>query len=426
MPEITTVARKTGRAELDEHALGVNVSEIEAPFKLKDRGHEEVQKDVRQRLSVLAGANIEIGQPISHRIDAMLSGTQASIAIKLFGSDLNKMYTIGNQVKKACKDIDGITDLNVEQQIERPELKIVPRRELLARNGITLPEFNEFLAVNLAGETVSQVYEAGRAFNLVVKAANYNEISDLIIDTQDGRKVPLSDVADIISSAGPNTINRENTQRKIVISANTTDRALSDVVADIKTAVDSNIQLPEGYHIEYGGQFESQEHASRVLYLTCTIAIAIIFLLLFMQFRSTMEAGVILLNLPLALIGGIFAIVITTGEVSIPAIIGFISLFGIATRNGMLLITEYKRLRTEEGKTVKEAIIEGSLSRLNPILMTALTSALALVPLALGGDLPGNEIQSPMAKVILGGLISSTLLNAFIIPIIYEKISHRN
>ena len=426
VPEITTVARKTGRAELDEHALGVNVSEIEAPFKLKDRGHEEVQNDVRQRLSVLAGANIEIGQPISHRIDAMLSGTQASIAIKLFGSDLNKMYTIGNQIKKACKDIDGITDLNVEQQIERPELKIVPRRELLARNGITLPEFNEFLAVNLAGETVSQVYEAGRAFNLVVKAANYNEISDLIIDTQDGRKVPLSDVADIISSAGPNTINRENTQRKIVISANTTDRALSDVVADIKTAVDNNIQLPEGYHIEYGGQFESQEHASRVLYLTCTIAIAIIFLLLFMQFRSTMEAGVILLNLPLALIGGIFAIIFTTGEVSIPAIIGFISLFGIATRNGMLLITEYKRLRTEEGKTVKEAIIEGSLSRLNPILMTALTSALALVPLALGGDLPGNEIQSPMAKVILGGLISSTLLNAFIIPIIYEKISHRN
>ena len=426
VPEITTVARKTGRAELDEHALGVNVSEIEAPFKLKDRGHEEVQNDVRQRLSVLAGANIEIGQPISHRIDAMLSGTQASIAIKLFGSDLNKMYTIGNQIKKACKDIDGITDLNVEQQIERPELKIVPRRELLARNGITLPEFNEFLAVNLAGETVSQVYEAGRAFNLVVKAANYNEISDLIIDTQDGRKVPLSDVADIISSAGPNTINRENTQRKIVISANTTGRALSDVVADIKTAVDNNIQLPEGYHIEYGGQFESQEHASRVLYLTCTIAIAIIFLLLFMQFRSTMEAGVILLNLPLALIGGIFAIVFTTGEVSIPAIIGFISLFGIATRNGMLLITEYKRLRTEEGKTVKEAIIEGSLSRLNPILMTALTSALALVPLALGGDLPGNEIQSPMAKVILGGLISSTLLNAFIIPIIYEKISHRD
>ena len=387
VPEIKTVARKTGRAELDEHALGVNVSEIEAPFQLDKRSHEEVLNDVRRRLSVLAGANIEIGQPISHRIDAMLSGTQASIAIKLFGSDLNKMFTIGNQIKKACKDIDGIADLNVEQQIERPELKIIPRRELLLRNGITLPEFNEFIAVNLAGETVSQVYEAGRAFNLVVKAGSYDEISNLIIDAADGRKVPLSDVADIVSGAGPNTINRENVQRKIVISANTSGRALSDVVADIKKAVGEEVKLPEGYRIEYGGQFESQESASRVLYLTCTLA--------------------------------------TTGEVSIPAIIGFISLFGIATRNGMLLVTEYKRLRTEEGATVREVIVNGSLSRLNPILMTALTSALALVPLALGGELPGNEIQSPMAKVILGGLISSTLLNAFIIPVIYEKISNR-
>ena len=425
VPEIKTVARKTGRAELDEHALGVNVSEIEAPFQLDGRSHEQVLNDVRQRLSVLAGANIEIGQPISHRIDAMLSGTQASIAIKLFGSDLNKMFTIGNQIKKACKDIDGIADLNVEQQIERPELKIIPRRELLLRNGITLPEFNEFVAVNLAGETVSQVYEAGRAFNLVVKAGNYDEISNLIIDAADGRKVPLSDVADIVSSAGPNTINRENVQRKIVISANTSGRALSDVVADIKKAVGEEVKLPEGYRIEYGGQFESQESASRVLYLTCTLAIAIIFFLLFVQFRNAKEAGIILLNLPLALIGGIFALVVTTGEVSIPAIIGFISLFGIATRNGMLLVTEYKRLRTEEGATVREAIVNGSLSRLNPILMTALTSALALVPLALGGELPGNEIQSPMAKVILGGLISSTLLNAFIIPVIYEKISNR-
>ena len=425
VPEIKTVARKTGRAELDEHALGVNVSEIEAPFQLDGRSHEEVLNDVRRRLSVLAGANIEIGQPISHRIDAMLSGTQASIAIKLFGSDLNKMFTIGNQIKKACKDIDGIADLNVEQQIERPELKIIPRRELLLRNGITLPEFNEFIAVNLAGETVSQVYEAGRAFNLVVKAGSYDEISNLIIDAADGRKVPLSDVADIVSSAGPNTINRENVQRKIVISANTSGRALSDVVADIKKAVGEEVKLPEGYRIEYGGQFESQESASRVLYLTCTLAIAIIFFLLFMQFRNAKEAGIILLNLPLALIGGIFALVVTTGEVSIPAIIGFISLFGIATRNGMLLVTEYKRLRTEEGATVREAIVNGSLSRLNPIMMTALTSALALVPLALGGELPGNEIQSPMAKVILGGLISSTLLNAFIIPIIYEKISNR-
>lgn len=426
IPEIKTVARKTGRAELDEHALGVNVSEIEAPFVLDERSHEEVLNDVREKLSILAGANIEIGQPISHRIDAMLSGTQASIAIKLFGTDLNKMFTIGNQIKEAIEDVDGIADLNVEQQIERPELKIVPRRELLVRNGISLPEFSEFLAVSLQGETVSQVYEGGRAFNLVVKAEHAEDIKDLIIDTQDGRKIPLSDVADIVSTAGPNTINRENVQRKIVISANTSGRALSSVVADIRNTVDKSIQLPEGYRIEYGGQFESQESASRVLYAVSGIAILVILLLLFMQFHDIKEAGAVLLNLPLALIGGVFALLITNAEVSIPAVIGFISLFGIATRNGMLLITEYKRLRSECGMSVREAIIEGSLSRLNPILMTALTSALALVPLALGGDLPGNEIQSPMAKVILGGLISSTLLNAFLIPIIYEKISKHN
>lgn len=428
VPEIKTVARKTGRAELDEHALGVNVSEIEAPFKLDGRSHDEVLEDIRQRLSVLAGANIEIGQPISHRIDAMLSGTQSSIAIKLFGTDLNRMFTIGNQIKEAIEDVDGIADLNVEQQIERPEIKITPRHQLLARNGISMPDFNEFLAVNLAGETVSQVYEGGRNFNLTVRAGDNHrktieEIRDLVIDTQDGRKVPLTGVADVESSTGPNTINRENVQRKIVISANTSGRALGSVVGDIKQHIDSDISLPEGYRIEYGGQFESQEAASRTLALTCAVSILVIFLLLYMQFRDIKNSAMILLNLPLALIGGVFAILVTSGEISIPAIIGFISLFGIATRNGMLLATEYGRLRQETGCTVREAIIEGSLSRLNPILMTALTSALALVPLALGGGLPGNEIQSPMAKVILGGLISSTLLNAFIIPIVYAYIN---
>lgn len=430
IPEIQTVARKTGRAELDEHALGVNVSEIEAPFILDGRTHSEVLADVRKKLSVLVGANIEIGQPISHRIDAMLSGTQSNIAIKLFGNDLSRMFTIGNQIKEAVEDVEGIADLNVEQQIERPELKITPRRELLAQNGITLPEFNEFLSVNLSGEVVSQVYEAGRSFNLIVKSVGYSadgaqektmeSVRNLIIDTQDGRKIPLTDVADVTSSAGPNTINRENVQRKIVISANTEGRDLGSVVADVKKHIDEEIQLPEGYRIEYGGQFESQQSASRVLSFTCILAVIIIYLLLYMQFRNAKESGLILLNLPLALIGGVFALLFTTGEVSIPAIIGFISLFGIATRNGMLLVTEYNRLRKEEGVSLDDAILFGSLSRLNPILMTALTSALALVPLALGGDLPGNEIQSPMAKVILGGLISSTLLNAFIIPIMYK------
>ena len=424
IPEIQTVARKTGRAELDEHALGVNVSEIEAPFELKDRSHAELLDEVRHKLSVISGANIEIGQPISHRIDAMLSGTQAAIAIKLFVDDLNKMYMIGNQIKAAVSDVEGIADLNVEQQIERPELIIKPKREMLARYGITLPRFNEFVTVNLAGETVSQVYEQGRSFNLIVRSAEENRnrmecIRNLMIDDAQGNKIPFSYVADIRSSAGPNTINRENVKRKIVISANASGRDVRSVVNDIRQRIESGIQLPEGYHIEYGGQFESEASASRTLLLTSLISITVIFLLLFFQFRNATQSGIILLNLPLALIGGVFALMLTTKEVSIPAVIGFISLFGIAIRNGILLISHYNQLR-EEGIPLRECILNGSLDRLNPILMTALSSALALIPLALRGDLPGNEIQSPMAKVILGGLLTSTFLNAFIIPIVYE------
>lgn len=430
IPEIKTVARKTGRAELDEHALGVNVSEIEAPFELDERSHAEVLEEVRHKLSVITGANIEIGQPISHRIDAMLSGTQANIAIKLFGDDLNRMFMIGNQIKEAVSDVEGIADLNVEQQIERPELKIVPKRELLAKYGISLPQFNEFITVNMAGEVVSQVYEKGKAFNLVVRASednrgSINHVKDLMIDDNQGRKIPLIAVADVVSSMGPNTINRENVKRKIVISANTSGRDLRSVVNDIQALIDQKIQLPEGYHIEYGGQFESEQAASQTLLLTSAMSIVVIFLLLYMQFKNASQSGVILLNLPLALIGGVFALLMTTGEVSIPAIIGFISLFGIATRNGMLLISHYNLLREEQGMNVKQSIIQGSLDRLNPILMTALSSALALIPLALRGSLPGNEIQSPMAKVILGGLLTSTFLNAFIIPIVYELMNRK-
>lgn len=428
IPEIQTVARKTGRAELDEHALGVNVSEIEAPFELKGRSHGELLAEVRQKLSVIAGANIEIGQPISHRIDAMLSGTQASIAIKLFGDDLNEMFSIGNRIKTVISDVEGIADLNVEQQIERPELKIVPRREMLARYGIPLSAFNEFVSVNMAGETVSYVYDQGKTFDLVVRADGdsrntMENIRDLMIDDAYGNKIPLSYVADVVSSSGPNTINRENVKRKIVISANTAGRDLRSVVNDIRKKVDDNIVLPEGYHIEYGGQFESEQSASRTLLLTSLMSIVVIFLLLYMEFGSAVQSGVVLLNLPLALIGGVFALLFTTGEVSIPAIIGFISLFGIATRNGMLLINRYNHLR-REGMGLRDSIVSGSLDRLNPILMTALSSALALIPLALRGDLPGNEIQSPMAKVILGGLLTSTFLNAFIVPVFYE-ILHR-
>ncbi|WP_300698293.1 efflux RND transporter permease subunit [uncultured Bacteroides sp.] len=430
IPEIQTVARKTGRAELDEHALGVNVSEIEAPFELDGRTRSEVVAEVREKLGTIVGANVEIGQPISHRIDAMLSGTKANIAIKLFGDDLNRMFALGNDIRRAIEGIPGIADLNVEQQIERPQLIIAPRREMLSRLGITLPEFAEFVRVCLAGEAISQVYERGRSFDLTVRVRGDQrdaaaKIRDLMVDTGDGRKVPLDYVAEVRSAMGPNTISRENVKRKIVISANVADRDLRSVVNDIRSRVDAAVSLPEGYHVEYGGQFESEQAASRTLLLTSLMSIVVIFLLLYHEFRSVKESAIILINLPLALIGGVVALLLTSGEVSIPAIIGFISLFGIATRNGMLLISHYNHLQRAEGMGVVESVVRGSTDRLNPILMTALSSALALIPLALGGDLPGNEIQSPMAKVILGGLLTSTLLNGFIIPVVYLMMKNR-
>lgn len=424
VPEIQTVARKTGRAELDEHSRGVNGSEIEAPFELTDRSRSEVVAEVREKLATLSGVNVEIGQPISHRIDAMLSGTKANIAIKLFGDDLNRMFSLASQIRDKIQDVEGVADLTVEQQIERPQLTLTPRREMLARYGITLPQFAEYVNACLAGEAVSQVYEQGKSFNLTVRLRDdlrdqASKIGNLMIDTGDGHQVPLNYVADIRSSMGPNSISRENVKRKIVISANVADRDLRSVVTDIQARIDADIKLPEGYHVEYGGQFESEQAASRTLLLTSLMSIVVIFLLLYHEFRSVKESAVILINLPLALIGGVFALLLTTGEVSIPAIIGFISLFGIATRNGMLLISHYNHLQRVEGYSLHDSIIRGSLDRLNPILMTALSSALALIPLALGGDLPGNEIQSPMAKVILGGLLTSTFLNGFIIPIVY-------
>ena len=422
VPEIQTVGRKTGRAELDEHALGVNVSEIEAPFVLKERSKDEVLAEIRTKLKVLSGVNIEIGQPISHRIDAMLSGTRANIAIKLFGTDLNKMFTLGNQIKASIQNVKGIADLNVEQQVERPQLKIEPKREMLAKYGITPPEFGEIVNIMLAGEVVSQVYEGNKSFDLTLKVnedsrETSERIRNLIVDAG-GQKIPFNYIANITSSTGPNTINRENVARKIVISANVAGRDLRSVVNDIQDKINTEVKLPEGYHIEYGGQFESEQAASRILLVTSVFSLMVIFLLLFAQFRSVTQSTVILLNLPLALIGGVFTVFFTGGVISIPAIIGFISLFGIATRNGMLLISHYNDLQNV-GMSAMDSVIHGSLDRLNPILMTALSSGLALIPLALGGDLPGNEIQSPMAKVILGGLLTSTFLNGFIIPIMY-------
>ncbi|MCR4825012.1 MAG: CusA/CzcA family heavy metal efflux RND transporter [Bacteroidales bacterium] len=430
IPEIRTVGRKTGRAELDEHAFGVNCSEFECPFELKGKSKRELVEEVREKLSVLPGVNLEIGGPISHRIDAMLSGTQANIAIKVFGTDLNKMYSIGQQIKSSISGIEGITDINVEQQVERPELNIVPRRERLARYGITLPEFSEFVKVMLEGEPVSTVYEGNRAFDLTLKVkggskSSMERIEDLMIDTPSGGKIPLSYVADIVSSAGPNTISRENLSRKLVVSCNATNGELAKAVAAIRREISEHVTLPDDYRIEYGGQFESEERASRTIALVSMFSLLIIFLLLLGEFKDAGRSMTVLLNLPLALIGGVMTVYFSDGILSIPAIIGFISLFGIATRNGMLLIDRYNALAAT-GLSVAGTIMKGSLDRLNPILMTAVTSALALLPLALGGDLPGNEIQSPMAKVILGGLLSSTLLNGFVIPVIYLITNKKN
>lgn len=422
MPEVKTVARKTGRAELDEHSLGVNVSEIEAPYTLKDRSRGEMVRELRAKLSELPGTNIEIGQPISHRIDAMLSGTEAQIAIKLFGDDLAKLYQLGTQIKNVASTVDGVVDVNVEQQIGRPQLDIRPRREMMARYGVTMPQLTRFVETMLAGQPVSAVYIDGLPYDLTLKVnpgerSTIESLSEIMIDTQQG-KVPLSEVADIVSTTGPNTINRENVSRRIVISANVDGDDLRGIVNNIRERVSKEVVLPQGYYLQYSGQFESEAAASRTLGLTSIGALLIIIMLLYQEFHNLRQPLIILVNMPLAMIGGVLILVITGAELNIPAIIGFISLLGITTRNGMLLMSRYNHLEAE-GLSLMDRILRGSSDRLNPIIMTALTSALALIPLALRGGEPGNEIQSPLAVVILGGLISSTILNVFVVPILY-------
>lgn len=438
VPEVVIVSRKTGRAELDEHALGTETSELDVPFVLKDRSRAELFADVRDRLSHIKGIVFEIGQPISHRIDLLLSGTRSNIAIKIFGDDLNTLFTLGNQIQGEIAGIPGLVDLVVEQQIERPQLQIKPRRTILAAWGITPAEFTETVEIALAGRAVSEVYEGARNFDLTLKfdeasRSSIEGISQILLDGRNAAgetvKVPLGDVAEIISTSGPNAINRENVSRKLVVSGNVEGTDLRGVVNQIQERIAQSVPLPEGYHIEYGGQFESEASASRTLLLTSLLAILIVFMLLYSEFKNMKLTGVVLLNLPLAIIGGVVSIWFTSGVVSIPAIIGFISLFGIATRNGILLISRYRYLATHEegrGMLLWERIIHGSADRLNPILMTALTSGLALIPLAVGGDLPGNEIQSPMAIVILGGLLTSTLLNLFVVPVVYGLFNRKN
>lgn len=428
VPEIKMTTRRTGRAELDEHAQGVNASEIDAPFMLKDRSREEFMKEVREKLATVSGANITIGQPIGHRIDHMLSGTRANIAIKIFGADLSTLFTLSNQVKKAIEGTPGLVDLGVEQQIEIPQVQIRANRDMLSKYGITIGQFTEFVDVAFAGEKVSEVYEGARRFDMVLRfdeanRGNIERIQNTLIDAGNGQKIPLNYVADVVSTSGPNTINRENVQRKTVVSANVAGRDQKSVVDEIRGKIEKEVKLPEGYRIEYGGQFESEAEASRTLVLTSLLALLIIFFLLYQEFKEVRISAIILLNLPLALIGGVLSVWLTSGILSIPAIIGFITLFGIATRNGILLVSHYKTLQAQ-GVPLYETVIQGSKDRLSPILMTALTAGLALIPLALSGDLPGNEIQSPMAKVILGGLLSSTLLNLVVVPVVYY-LSHR-
>jgi CzcA family heavy metal efflux pump len=452
IPEVRITTRRTGRAELDEHAQGVNASEIDAPFELKDRSREKFMKEVRDKMAGISGVNITVGQPIGHRIDHMLSGTRANIAIKIFGTDLSTLYTLSNQIKSSIEGTEGLVDLNVEQQIQIPQVQIKANREMLSKYGITIGEFAQFTDIAFAGEKVSEVYEGNNRFNLMLRfdeqnRGNIENIRNTLIDVNvngqlsmvnsenrnnnspftihNSQKVPLSYVAEVVSTTGPNTINRENVQRKTVVSANVAGRDQKSVVDEIRQKIENNIQLPEGYRIEYGGQFEAEAEASKTLLITSLLALFVIFFLLYQEFKNVKISAIILLNLPLALIGGVLSVWLTSGMLSIPAIIGFITLFGIATRNGILLVSHYQTLR-KEGLPLFETIIQGSKDRLSPILMTALTAGLALIPLAMGGDLPGNEIQSPMAKVILGGLLSSTLLNLFVVPAVYYMTERRN
>lgn len=428
VPEVKSTARRTGRGELDEHSQAINSAEIDVKFELADRSREEFMDDVRDRLGAIPGIVTSVGQPLGHRIDHMLSGTNANIAIKLFGTDLSELFHLGTEVQSAIADIPGVVDLKVDQQVEVPQIQIKAKREMLARYGITIEEFTHFVEMAFAGEALADIYEGQRSFELILRLnKDYTETSDgiknALIDTKLGGKVPLEQVADVLSLSGPNTISRENVQRKVVVSANVSGRDLRSTVNEIQKTVAENISLPEGYRVEYGGQFESEAEASKTLALTSLLAIAVIFLLLYHEFKNVKLAAIILLNLPMALIGGVFVLYVTVGELSIPAIIGFITLFGIATRNGILLVSRFQQLE-EKGLSLTETLYKGSVDRLNAILMTALTAALALIPLAIRGDAPGNEIQSPMAKVILGGLLSSTLLNIYLVPIVYQLL-HR-
>ena len=426
IPEVTSTARRTGRGELDEHSQSTNGAEIDVNFELGERSQEEFLTDVREKLASVPGIASTVGQPLGHRIDHMLTGTRASIAIKIFGPDLTQLFMTANDIKAEIEGIEGLVDVSVEQQTETPELQIRAKRDMLARYGISMEEFNHFIELAFSGEKISEVYEGQRSFDLVLRLnKNYTEsiegIKSALIVNGEGAMIPLEEIAEVVSVGGPNSISRENVQRKIVVSANTSGRDVVSIVNEIEQRVNEHVNIPENYMVEYGGQFQSAKKASRTLLLMTIIAIFVIFLLLYGEFKDVTLSAITLINLPLALIGGVFAIFISSNTISIPAIIGFITLFGIATRNGILLISRYQ-YGAAHGVALRQSVIEGSRDRLNPILMTALTSALALIPMVINGSQSGNEIQSPMAVVVLGGLLTSTLLNVYVIPIVYEMI----
>ena len=429
VPEVISTARRTGRGELDEHSQTSNGAEIDVNFVLGERSKADFLADVRARLATIPGVVTSVGQPLEHRIDHMVSGTQADLAIKIFGPDLSALFRKGTEIKELLKAFPQVVDVNVEQQVETPQLQIRADRERLAFYGITMSEFNAFVEAAFPGKRVGSVYEEERSFDLIIRLnKDYTEsmegVRRALIDTPDG-KVALDDIASIVSVGGPGSISRENVQRKVVVSANIASGDVAGTVDRVREYLEKELKLAEGYRLEYGGQFESADSASRTLWLTTLVAILVVFVLLYSEFKSTSLSVVVLLNLPLALIGGIIITYFTSAVMSIPAIIGLITLFGIATRNGILLVSRYQHLR-EAGMGLDEALLSGSADRLTPILMTAFTSALALVPMILNGSASGNEIQSPMAVVVLGGLLSSTLLNIYIIPIVYRWVVRKN
>jgi CzcA family heavy metal efflux pump len=427
-PGVRNTDRRQGRAELDEHAQGVNAAEIDVTLQ-GGVDKERLLEELRREVAAIPGTNVTFGQPIGHRIDHMLSGTRANIAVKIFGPDLYRLRQLGAEVRDAIADVEGVADLQVEQQMDVPQLRIRADRAAMARYGMTAGGLAEAIDVAFNGEVVSQVLEEGKSFDLVVRfppslRSSAEAIATVPFNTPAGARVPLGLLAGVTVERGPNTVSRENVQRKIVVQANVAGRDLGSTVADVQRRVREAVTLPPGYYVEYGGQFESQAEATRTIALLSLLSIAAIFLILFADFRSARVAILIMVNLPLALIGGVLAVLVTSRIVSIASLVGFVTLFGIAVRNGILLIAHYRHLLLD-GVPFREAIVRGSLERLSPIFMTALCAGLALIPLALGGGEPGKELQTPMAIVILGGLLSSLGLNMVVLPALYWLFGER-